>query len=62
MIKEKDKAEEIYQYAVVLHGTVKAKEESIKSAEFVSMLAPHFETKMKSKSYWEKVVEYLKKK
>jgi hypothetical protein len=61
-MKEQEKAEEIYQYAVVLHGTVKAKEESLKSAEFACMLAPQFEAKMKSKSYWEKVVEYLKKK
>lgn len=65
MIKEQQKAEEIYQYAVKLHGKEKAKEESIKSAEAISSLVPYTGSKMRVssyKSYWEKVVEYLKKK
>jgi hypothetical protein len=64
-MKEQEKAEEMFQYAVKLHGSIKAKEESIKSAEAISSLVPYTGSKMKAssyKSYWEKVVEYLKKK
>ncbi len=60
MIKEQQKAEEIYQYARVLHGTVKAKEESINSAEATYTLIPFGENRLKK--YWKKVVELLKKK
>ena len=65
MIKEKNKAEEIYQYAVKLHGKEKAKQESINSAEAICSLVPYTGSKIKAssyKSYWEKVIELLKKK
>ena len=60
MIKEQQKAEEIYQYAVKLHGKEKAKEESINSAKATYTLIPlKYE---KAKKYWEKVIELLKNK
>ena len=61
-MSEKEKADEIYNYAVKLHGFEKAKEESLKSATATHALAPFRDGKMKARSYWEKVIEYLKKK
>jgi hypothetical protein len=61
-MKEKEKAEEIYQYAVKLHGADKAKEESLKSARATHSLAPYQDGKMKARSYWERVIEHLQNK
>jgi hypothetical protein len=62
MMSEKEKAEEIYQYAVKLHGVDKAKEESLKSARATYSLAPYQDGRMKARSYWEKVIQHLEKK
>lgn len=59
---EKEKAEELYSYAIKLHGSEKAKEESLKSATATYALAPFRDGRMKARSYWERVIEYLKKK
>ena len=59
---EKEKAEHIYQYAVKLHGIENAKEESLKSAIATLALAPYKDGRMKARSYWERVIEHLKKK
>ena len=61
-MSEKEKAEEIYTYAVKLHGTIKAKEEAINSAKAMHALAPFRDGRMKARSYWEKVLNYLSKK
>jgi hypothetical protein len=61
-MKEKEKAEEIYQYAIKLHGIEKAKEASLQSARATHFLAPYQNSKMKNKSYWEKVIEHLQNK
>jgi hypothetical protein len=58
-MKEKEKADELYNYAVKLHGEDKAKEESLKSARATLALAPYNDGKMKNRTYWEKVVEFL---
>ena len=39
-----------------------AKEESLKSARATLALAPYNDGKMKNRTYWERVVEFLKKK
>jgi hypothetical protein len=57
MIRPEIKADELYNYAAENHGLMKAKEESLKSANSVLALVP-----MKLKEYWEKVVESLNKK
>jgi hypothetical protein len=59
---EKEKAKELYDYAVKLHGEDKAKEESLKSARATLALAPYNDGKMKNRTYWERVVEQLNKK
>jgi len=59
---EKRKADEMYAYAVLLHGSDKAKEESLKSAIATHSLAPYADGRMKARSYWERVIEHLKKK
>lgn len=59
---EKEKAQELYDYAVKLHGPDRAKEESLKSAIATLALAPYQDGRMKARSYWEKVVEQLNKK
>ncbi len=59
---EKEKANELYNYAAKLHGEEKAKEESLKSALATYSLAPYQDGKMKARSYWERVIEHLKKK
>jgi hypothetical protein len=59
---EKEKAEEMYNYALKLHGIDKAKEESLKSATATYSLAPFRDGRMLARSYWEKVIEHLKKK
>jgi hypothetical protein len=59
---EKEKAKELYDYAVQIHGVDNAKEESLKSARAVLSLAPYNDGKMKNRTYWERVVEQLNKK
>jgi hypothetical protein len=59
---EKEKADEMYNYAVKLHGIDKAKEESLKSANATYALAPFRDGRMLARSYWERVIEHLKKK
>ena len=61
-MSEKEKANEMYDYALKLHGDEKAKEESIKSASAILSLAPYNDGKMKNRTYWERVIEHLKKK
>jgi hypothetical protein len=61
-MKEKEKAEELYNYAVKLYGEDKAKEESLKSARATYSLAPYQDGKMKARSYWERVIEHLQNK
>ena len=61
-MSEKEKADEMYNYASKLHGPEKAKEESLKSATATYSLAPFRDGRMKARSYWERVIEYLKKK
>ena len=61
-MSEKEKADEIYSYAIKLHGSEKAKEESLKSATATYALAPFRDGRMKARSYWERVIEHLKKK
>jgi hypothetical protein len=61
-MKEKEKAKELYDYAVKLHGVEKAKEEALKSAAATHALAPFRDGLMKNRTYWERVIEYLKKK
>ena len=61
-MSEKEKAEEIYDYAIKLHGIIEAKEQALKSAIATHSLAPYQDGKMKAKSYWERVIEHLKKK
>ena len=61
-MSEKEKANEMYAYAVKLHGSEKAKEESLKSATATHSLAPYQDGRMKARSYWERVIEHLKKK
>jgi hypothetical protein len=59
---EKQKADELYLYAIKLHGETKAKEESLKSARATHSLAPYQDGRMKARSYWEKVIQHLEKK
>lgn len=59
---EKQKADEMYTYASKLHSPEKAKEEALKSAIATYSLAPHKDGRMMAKSYWESVIEHLKKK
>jgi hypothetical protein len=59
---EEKKADELYKYACVLHGTEKGKEEALNTAKATHALAPFRDGKMKARSYWEKVIMYLTKK
>lgn len=59
---EVEKAEEIYNYAVKLHGIDNAKKEALNSAQSVYTLAPSKDGKMFARSYWIRVIEHLKKK
>ena len=61
-MSEKEKANELYQKAVELHGLEKAKEESLKSAKATYALAPYRDGKMKDRVYWERVIQHLEKK
>ena len=61
-MSEKEKADEMYNYASKLHGPEKAKEESLKSAAATYALAPFRDGLMKNRTYWERVIEHLKKK
>jgi hypothetical protein len=61
-MNERQKANEMYDYSLKLHGDEKAKEESIKSALAILSLAPYNDGKMKNRTYWERVVEFLKAK
>ena len=58
---EKEKAKELYDHAVYVHGVDRAKEEALKSATAVLALAPYNDGKMKNRTYWERVIEFLKK-
>ena len=59
---EKEKAKELYDYAVQIHGVDDAKKESLKSAKAILALAPYNDGRMKARSYWDRVIEHLKKK
>ena len=59
---EEKKAEEIYSYAIKLHGSEKAKQEALNTATATYALAPFRDGRMTARSYWERVIEYLKKK
>ena len=59
---EKEKADEMYAYATKLHGDKDAKEQALKSAVATLALAPYADGRMKARSYWERVIEHLKKK
>ena len=61
-MKEREKADELYNYAVKLHGDEKAKEEALKSAAAIHALTPFRDGLMNNRTYWERVIEYLKKK
>jgi hypothetical protein len=61
-MSEKEKADEMYAYAIKLHGIDEAKEEALKSAVATLALAPYQDGRMKARSYWERVIEHLKKK
>ena len=61
-MSEKEKADEMYDYAVKLHGFDEAKEQALKSATATHSLAPYQDGRMKARSYWERVIEHLKKK
>ena len=61
-MSEKEKADEIYSYAIKLHGSEKAKEEALNTATATYALAPFRDGRMKARIYWERVIEYLKKK
>ena len=61
-MKEKEKADELYNYSVKLHGEDRAKEEALKSAAATHALAPFRDGLIKNKTYWERVIEHLKKK
>jgi hypothetical protein len=61
-MKEIEKAKELYDHAVYVHGVDNAKQESLKSAMAVLALAPYNDGKMKNRTYWERVIEHLKKK
>ena len=56
-MKSKNKANNIYNSAVELHGQQEAKEQAIKSAEAIKALAP-FETQ----TLWNKVITLIKEK
>lgn len=59
---EIEKADQLYDYAVKLYGIDKAKEQSLKSAQMTYSIAPSRDGKILARSYWEKVIEHLKKK
>jgi hypothetical protein len=61
-MREKEKAEEMYNNAIKLHGVEKAKEESLKSAKATLALAPFRDGKLPARSYWERVIQHLEKK
>ena len=61
-MNEKEKAEELFQYAVVLQGSENAKKEALNTAKAIHALAPFQDGKMKARSYWERVIMYLTKK
>jgi hypothetical protein len=59
---EVEKANELYDYAAKLYGIDKAKEESLKSARATYSIAPSQDGRMMARSYWERVINHLKKK
>jgi hypothetical protein len=61
-MKEREKADELYNNALKLHGAEKAKEESLKSARATYSLAPFRDGLMKNRTYWERVIEHLQNK
>lgn len=61
-MSEREKAEEMYQDAIRKHGIERAKEEALNTAKATHALAPFRDGKMKARSYWEKVINYLNRK
>ena len=61
-MSEKEKAEELYQNAVKMHGVEKAKKEALTAAKSIHALAPYRDGRMKARDYWERVIEHLNKK
>ena len=61
-MSEREKAEEMYQDAIRMHGIEKAKQEALNSAKAIHALAPYRDGKMKARDYWEKVINYLNRK
>jgi hypothetical protein len=59
---EIEKANQLYDYAAKLYGIEKAKEESLKSAKATYSIAPSQDGRMMARSYWERVINHLKKK
>ena len=59
---EKEKADQLNNYAVKLHGIDNAKKEELSSAQSVYTLAPSVDGRMMARSYWIRVIEHLKKK
>ena len=53
---EKEKADQLYNYAVKLHGIDNAKKEALNSAQSVYALAPSVDGRMMARSYWIKVI------
>jgi hypothetical protein len=58
-MREKEKADQLYNNAIKLHGIDKAKEESLKSAIATHALAPLDSGKGNLKNYWAQVIDFL---
>jgi hypothetical protein len=58
-MREKEKADQLYNNAIKLHGIEKAKEESLKSAQATYALAPLDSGKGNLKNYWAQVIDFL---
>ena len=56
-MRSKEKADEIYNYSLKLHGPVKAKKEALNSASATKALAP-----MLNWDYWDRVVNHINSK
>jgi hypothetical protein len=53
-MKAKEKAKNILDYSVKMHGPEKGMEEAIKSAEQIAILSP-----MENRNYWKEVQKQL---
>jgi hypothetical protein len=53
-MRSKEKADELYNNSLKLHGQEKAKKEALNSAHATKALAP-----MLQKDYWERVINHL---